>query len=464
MSLFYFFILTIILFIVSGNCFINVYPKIKQENYIGDPGQPLILTPLIEQNKIAEAQNASQVHFNGFKNITSYAGYFTVNKQFNSNMFFWFFPSLNNYKEDPVILWLQGGPGATSIIGLFAENGPFAAKSKHGLKLRRYTWTSIHSVIYIDNPVGTGYSFTNGGYAKNETAVGNDLYEALVQFFKLFPELQKNKFFIAGESYAGKYVPAIGYTIHKNNPTAKIKINLSGLSIGNGLCDPENQIYYDDYLYQLGLIDLNSKSQLRKIEEQGVNYIKNKKWDLAFKTFDDLLNGDLSGHPSLFKNITGFDNYFNYLIANNTNNEITYMGRYIQRADVRAAIHVGNTTFNDEDKTVETNLVEDMMQSVAPWIIELLNHYQILFYNGQLDIIVAYPLTINFLQNLKFSGAEAYKTAKRHQWFVDGELAGYEKHAGNLTEVLVRNAGHMVPADQAKWALDLITRFTHHKV
>ncbi|XP_018320252.2 venom serine carboxypeptidase-like [Agrilus planipennis] len=464
MSLLNFFILIMCLFIASGDCFTNVYPKIKQENYNGDPGQPLILTPLIEQNKIEEAQNASQVHFNGFKNVTSYAGYFTVNKQFNSNMFFWFFPSLNNYKQDPVILWLQGGPGATSLIGLFAENGPFKPKSKHGLKLRRHAWTNTHSVIYIDNPVGTGYSFTNGGYAKNETAVGNDLYEALVQFFQLFPKLQNNKFFIAGESYAGKYVPAIGYTIHKNNPTAKVKINLSGLSIGNGFCDPENQVYYDDYLYQLGLIDLNSKIQLRKIEEQGLNYIKNKQWYLAFKTFDDLIDGDISGHSSLFKNITGFDNYYNYLNANNTDDKFIYMGKYIQQADIRRAIHVGNTTFNDINQMVEINLIEDAFQSVTPWISELLNHYRILFYNGQLDIIVAYPLTINFLQNLKFSAAEEYKTAKRRLWFVDGVLAGYEKHAGNLTEVLVRNAGHMVPADQPKWALDLITRFTHYKV
>lgn len=249
--------------------FPNVYPKWSLEPVSDDPGSPLILTPLIEQNKIKEAQSASQVFFNGFKQIKSYSGYFTVNKSYNSNLFFWFFPSLGDPKNDPVVLWLQGGPGATSLIGLFGENGPFTVKTKKGLKIRKYAWTNSHSVIYIDNPVGTGYSFTNGGYAQNETQVGADLYNALIQFFTMLPDLQKNSFFIAGESYAGKYVPAIAYTIHKNNPGANLKINLQGISIGNGLSDPEHQLKYSDYLYQIGLIDINAKQIIYSYEQEG---------------------------------------------------------------------------------------------------------------------------------------------------------------------------------------------------
>lgn len=139
------------------------------------------------------------------------------------------------------------------------------------------------------------------------------------------------------------------------------------------------------------------------------------------------------------------------------------MGKFIQNVETRKAIHVGDSPFNGLGQDVEINLVEDIMQSVAPWVIELLSHYPVLIYNGQLDIIVAYPLTVNYLNNLKFSAADEYKTAKRYVWRVDGEVAGFAKHAGNLTEVLVRNAGHMVPTDQPKWAFDLITRFTHRK-
>lgn len=446
-------------------CFINVYPKIKVLKVKDDPGEPLYLTPLIEAGKIKEAQTKAQVKFSGFKNIKSYSGYLTVNKKYNSNLFFWFFPSETNSATAPVVLWLQGGPGATSLIGLFTENGPYVIKRKHGLKLREYTWMKNHNVIYIDNPVGTGYSFTqkDDGYAQNEVAVGQDLYNALLQFFQLFPDLQKNDFFVTGESYAGKYVPAISYTIYKNNPGAKQKINLQGLAIGNGLSDPEHQLKYGDYLYQLGIIDSNARDQFHSYEAQGVQYIQQKDWAKAFTLFDTLLNGDLNNHTSYFKNVTGFTNYFNYLVSNDTSESMEYMGDYIQRSDIRAAIHVGNNTFNGEDQTVEIHLMKDVMQSVAPWISELLSNYRVLIYNGQLDIIVAYPLTINYLQNLKFSAADEYKNAPRHQWYVGGELAGYSKTAGNLTEVLVRNAGHMVPGDQPKWALDLITRFTHNK-
>ncbi|KAK9877392.1 hypothetical protein WA026_017788 [Henosepilachna vigintioctopunctata] len=446
--------------------FPNFYPKLSKINLAecDDPGKPVILTPLIEQNKIQDALDASEVHFNGFLGKKSYSGYFTVNKPYNSNLFFWFFPSENDFENAPVVLWLQGGPGASSLIGLFGENGPFQMKSKKGLKPRPYSWTQTHSVIYIDSPVGTGFSFTDeGGYAQNETQVGQDLYNALEQFFLMFPKLQKNHFFVTGESYGGKYVPAISYTIHKNNQNGKVKINLQGLSIGNGLSDPENQLKYGDYLYQLGLIDTQVLDEVKSYEQEGIKYIQNKEWIKAFQLFDNLLNGDQNNHKSLFKNVTGFDNYFNFLYPVEPGDELDRMARYVQRSDVRAAIHVGDVPFQTENSKVELNLMSDVMQSVAPWISELLNYYRVLIYNGQLDIIVAYPLTENYLKYLQFSGSDEYKVAERYKWYVGSELAGYVKQAGKLTEVLVRNAGHMVPHDQPKWAFDLINRFTRDK-
>ncbi|ENN74996.1 hypothetical protein YQE_08453, partial [Dendroctonus ponderosae] len=234
--------------------------------------------------------------------------------------------------------------------------------------------------------------------------------------------------------------------------------------MGNGLSDPEHQLKYGLYLYQLGLIDLNGLQAVQGYEAQGVRYIESKQFDKAFDVFDSLLNGDLNNHSSLFRNLSGFDNYFNYLYAvDPMEAELRLMAKYVQRADVRAAIHVGNTSFSDETNVVETNLKSDVMQSVAPWVAELLSHYRVLIYNGQLDIIVAYPLTENYLQNLQFAGADQYRSAGRFQWRVGADLAGYVKQAGNLTEVLVRNAGHMVPADQPKWAWDLMSRFTRNK-
>lgn len=78
--------------------------------------------------------------------------------------------------------------------------------------------------------MGVGFSTTNDGFAQNETKVGEDMVVVLTQFFQLFPKLQNNSFFISGESYAGKYLPAIGHAILNHNPTAELKLNLQGKS------------------------------------------------------------------------------------------------------------------------------------------------------------------------------------------------------------------------------------------
>lgn len=350
------------------------------------------------------------------------------------------------------------------MFGLFLENGPFYVTKNKTLHMRKYSWNKNHNLIYFDNPVGTGYSFTNDikGYAKNETDVGRDVHTALVQFFQLFHEFQKNDFFVTGESYGGKYVPAVSHAIKDYNIKANLKINLKGLAIGNGLTDPENQLIYGDYLYQLGLIDLNGKNAFNMYEKKARDFIQQKKFVEAADIFDLLLNGDFHATPSLFTNLTGFNFYYNYLHTHDSNNS-DWMSEWIQRGDVRRAIHVGNCSFHTGDKKVEENLKADIMQSLAVLIVDLLKHYKVLLYNGQLDIIVAYPLTENYLQKLQWSGAAKYNSTERKIWRVQNEIAGYVKVVDNLTEVLVRNAGHMVPMDQPKWAFDLITRFTHGK-
>lgn len=250
--------------------------------------------------------------------------------------------------------------------------------------------------------------------------------------------------------FLGKYVPAIGHAIHEYSNSLENgdwnglytpKINLKGLTIGNGLSDPVHQFNYGDYLYQLGLIDTNGRRAFMKYENQGLDCIKKRDFQCAFDVFDRLLNMDQYPQGSLFKNLTGFEFYFNYLQTKGGDDEP--MGEFLQKSETRRAIHVGNNTFHGltGKNEVEDHLKLDVMDSVADWVADLLSHYPILIYNGQLDIIVAYPLTENYLKHLNFTGADQYKGAKRYIWRVDGDIAGYAKHGGNLTEVLVRNAG-----------------------
>ena len=87
----------------------------------------------------------------------------------------------HNAKDAPVLLWLQGGPGGSSLFGLFNENGPFQVKENLEVTKRQTSWTLTHHVIYIDQPVGTGFSFTklDKCMAQNQDNVATDLYNAL---------------------------------------------------------------------------------------------------------------------------------------------------------------------------------------------------------------------------------------------------------------------------------------------
>lgn len=176
------------------------------------------------------------------------------------------------------------------------------------------------------------------------------------------------------------------------------------------------------------------------------------------------MDGDLTGHPSYFKNCTGLDFYFNFLIASNPP-DMNYYSSFVQQESVRRSIHVGNKTYND-GSLVEKYMSEDMYQSVANLIVNILDakeNYSVLIYSGQLDVIVANILTTRFLEKLRWHGSAAWKDADKKIWRVGNDLAGYTKVVDNLNFVLVRNAGHMIPYDQPKWAFDLINRFTAGK-
>nr|CAD7392367.1 unnamed protein product [Timema cristinae] len=355
---------------------------LKSKSAIGSKSdsERLLLTPLLEEGKVATSRKLARVRGGPFPaDILSYSGYFTVDKQYNSNMFFWFFPAENvTYPNAPVVVWLQGGPGGSSMYGLFTELGPFRISPvNETLEIIPYAWTKNYSVLFIDNPVGTGFSFTDHeeGFARNETQVGDNLYSLLVQFYTMFPELQDRDLYINGESYAGKYIPAIGYTIHKRNPTADIKINLKG-----------------------------------SVEQHvGGDYVT-----------------------------------------------------FLRRPDVRKALHVGKAYFQEINGHVYEKLLEDMMQSVKPWVEELLDSdYRIVYYSGQMDIIVGYPMSTLYYESLEFKDAQEYRNAPRKPWYVGDELAGYSRTGGNFTEIMVRNAGHMVPSDQPEWALNLINKITN---
>ena len=362
------------------------------------------------------------------------------------------------------MVWLQGGPGASSLYGLFIENGPFDADVDLNLVARDLSWTNTHNMLYIDNPVGTGFSFTDdeAGYATNQDDVARDLYSALTQFLTAFEMFQDNEFFVTGESYGGKYVPAITYKIHEENPTAELKINLKGMSIGDGFVDPINQADFGDFLYNVGLIDTNQREEFHAYATEAVDLINQGDLVSAFLQWDAALLGTKYPYPTYFENTTGFTNHFNYLQPTDPHDvNSSPFNDFLQLPATRAALHVGDLPYNEAGSIVSDHLVGDMMNTTRPRVEALLDAgYRVMIYNGQLDVVVAYPLAERWLSSMEWHGAEQYRDAERIIWRQQGEIAGYVREVDNLYEVLVRNSGHMVPTDQPEVGYALITKFT----
>lgn len=440
------------------------YTKPQTVTYLenDDPGSALYLTPYIAKGQTDEARKLSEV--NDVGSYKSYSGYFTVDAEHDSNMFFWFFPAQKGSADAPVLLWLQGGPGGPSMFGLFIENGPLVVDKSGNVQEKNVTWNEYYHMLYIDNPVGTGFSFTNSskGLSTDENHVATNLYSALTQFFKVFNDYQKNDFYITGESYAGKYIPAIGYKIHHENPKAHLKINLVGLILGDALIDPEHMVSgYGELVYQFGLATRAEADFIIDKTKEAVKYIQKGDFEQAFAIFDFLVNGDIYPYPTYFFNVTGTTDYYNYLRTESPE-EFGYYVPFINTTSTRKAIHVGKNAFHDNNPDVEMALLNDIMASMAYNFSVLLDNYKVLLYNGNLDIIVGAPLTEDFMRQLKWSGQSDYLKATKQVWRVkssDKEVAGYIRHAKKLQQVVVRNAGHIVPFDQPERALAMVKNF-----
>ena len=167
-----------------------------------------------------------------------------------------------------MVIWLAGGPGQSSIWSIFSFNAVFNLTENKRLSLNPYAWAHNYSMLYIDNPVGTGYSFTRNesGYSRDMNSVANNLYEFLQQFYKVFNEYRGNDLYITGESYAGKYVPALGYKLMQMSDESNI--NFKGIALGNPWIDPINQLNVVVALKGLGLIDEKEMDTLKKIIEE----------------------------------------------------------------------------------------------------------------------------------------------------------------------------------------------------
>ena len=194
----------------------------------------------------------------GAGNETSYSGFIGPLKGTeDGHLFYWWFESRSSPDTDPLVIWLSGGPGCSSELALFYENGPYKMAPDSTFSTNAYSWNSMANLLFIDQPLGTGYSYSSPlDVVTSEAGVATDLYNFLVDFFAEYPQLDGRELYIVGESYAGHYVPAIGHKIVEMNQAGEKPMNLKGIGIGNGLVEPLSQYgAYSTYAKDRGLVD-----------------------------------------------------------------------------------------------------------------------------------------------------------------------------------------------------------------
>ncbi|CAL5344927.1 unnamed protein product [Camellia sinensis] len=219
-----------------------------------------------------------------------HAGYVTVDEKNGRALFYWFYEASTLPDEKPLVLWLNGGdkklfvpgPGCSSVgYGATQEIGPFIVDTDgHPLKLNPYAWNTEANMLFLESPVGVGFSYSNtttdydnlGDDFTGKCAYGNttfiiyanDAYTFLHKWFLKFPSYRSRIFYVAGESYAGKYVPELAELILDKNKDPTLLINLKGILLGNPeTCDAEDWKGLVDYAWSHAVVSDETHETIR---------------------------------------------------------------------------------------------------------------------------------------------------------------------------------------------------------
>lgn len=331
------------------------------------------------------------------------------------------------------------------MVGNFYELGPW--KVNHEIKLERNdgSWNRIFGLLFLDNPIGTGFSIaaSQEEIPRDQNGVAKHLYIAIKSFIALDKKVFGSRpIYITGESYAGKYGPAIGYYIVKKNSEVSEdeRVNLGGVAIGNGLTDPITQVATHGLnAYFSGLVNEKQKDQLLEAQSVVVNLVKEKKWSEATYARNDVMH--------MLQNMTGLATMYD--MTRKIPYEADLVARFLSNSEVKTTLGVKNSMEWEEcSDVVSAILHEDVMKSVKYMLELLVKKSKVLLYQGQRDLRDGVVSVEAYMNKLKWEEIGKFQAAERKVWKVKEEVAGYVQKYGSLTHAVVLGAGHFVPTDQ----------------
>ncbi|KAM3923061.1 lysosomal protective protein-like [Leptodactylus fuscus] len=366
-----------------------------------------------------------------------------LNASGGKHLHYWFVQCQGDPRSCPLVLWLNGGPGCSSLAGLLTEHGPFLSQPDGStLKTNKYSWNKIANVLYLESPAGVGFSYSDDKeYTTGDAQTAKDNYMALKDFFHLYPEFKENDFYITGESYGGFYVPSLALEVAKDSG-----INLKGLAIGNGVTDMsvrENSLIYFSYYH--GLLDVRDYGDYIKAYHPGIMSTESH-----------------SQFSKKLKEMSRLNKTISMSVPCVNDTDVT---TYLNNPEVRSALHIPNDLPPWEicNGNVFSHFKREM-ENARDQYLQLLSEkkYRILVYTGDTDMACDFLGIEWFVHSLKLKEEKSY-----HPWmYKDGkqsQIAGYAKQYANLTLLTVKGAGHMVPTDKPLVAFQMFRRFINNK-
>ncbi|XP_068649345.1 serine carboxypeptidase II-2-like [Aristolochia californica] len=423
----------------------------------------------LEEDKVLELPGQD---FN--VDFAHYAGYVTVNEKAGRALFYWFVEAVEDPSTKPLVIWLNGGPGCSSIgYGEAEEIGPFHVKPDgKTLYLNPYAWNQVANILFIDSPAGVGFSYSNSTWdllTNGDGRTAGDLLVFINQWLKRFPDYKGRELYLTGESYAGHYVPQFAYAIvNYRRFTADDSINLKGYMVGNALTDDFNDhLGVFQFMWSSGLIS-DETYKLLNIFCDFQSFIHTspqceKILDIASKEM-----GNIDTYSIFTPSCTGNATLHNRLLR-----RLHLAGRisekydpcstkhstvYFNLPEVQNALHV-NPEFApskwEKCSDVISENWKDSPSSVLPLYQELIcAGLRIWMFSGDTDAVIPVTSTRYSIKALKLPTVSPWRA-----WYDDGQVGGWTQVYNGLTFVTVRGAGHEVPLHRPKLALALIKAF-----
>ncbi|KAJ3135791.1 hypothetical protein HK101_004079 [Irineochytrium annulatum] len=397
--------------------------------------------------------------------VKEFSGYFETPSGF---LFFQFFESRSDPETDPFVLWTNGGPGCSSNLGLYMELGPCrVAEGGNDTIPFEYSWNSNANLLFLDHPVGVGFSYPKEGHSVSDSIEDGKQVDAFFQiFFYTYPKYAVGDFHAFGESYAGHYVPAIAKAIHEgningvNNPY-RTQVKLRSAGIGNGWVDMTTQAkYFPDFACGTKYGPFVSDEVCDKMrKDYPTCKLLGDRCDQYQTSFScvpaELYCGNLIALPKE-ANRNPYD-----VRMYCEGNEMCYpiigdIDAFLNRPDVQEKLGVDMEYLGCSNSVgVAFGISGDGGKSFD-WIIKdlLAAGINVLIYAGDADYVCNWISCVGWMEEKLdgFMEAPEYPFISK----VTGKRAGAFRTVGNLTWVNLYESGHMAPYDQPEHSLEML--------